>query len=77
MKSFERGACRDLDPAMFDPLPGDELAEARAKQHCRRCPVRLDCLALALNVDRLPGIWGGMTERERARHQPQPRSLQG
>ena len=69
MKQLDSGACRDVDPTVFDPMPGDVLAEERAKQYCRRCPVRLDCLALALAVRGLPGIWGGLTANERTRYQ--------
>ncbi len=68
MKSFDLGACRHVDPAVFDPAPGDEITEARAKRYCHTCPVRLDCLALALRVPNMPGIWGGLTAIERARH---------
>ena len=45
----------------------DDLAEARpAKRVCARCPVRQDCLELALTLDPPPeGIWGGLDEAER------------
>jgi WhiB family transcriptional regulator, redox-sensing transcriptional regulator len=40
-------------------------AQNRAKQVCKGCPVRTECLAEALD-DRIEwGVWGGMTERER------------
>jgi WhiB family redox-sensing transcriptional regulator len=67
--ALDQGACRNVDPLVFDPVPGDEMGEARAKRYCRQCPVRLDCLALALSLRMLPGVWGGLTERERAHHQ--------
>ncbi len=58
----ERGACRDADPdSLF--VPG--AAQHRAKRICRDCPVRLDCLAEALNNRIEFGVWGGLTERER------------
>ncbi len=58
----ERGACRDADPdSLF--VPG--AAQHRAKRICRDCPVRLDCLAEALDHRMEFGIWGGLTERER------------
>jgi len=58
----ERGACRDADPdTLF--VPG--AAQHRAKRICRDCPVRLDCLAEALDHRMEFGIWGGLTERER------------
>jgi len=37
----------------------------RAKQICQTCPVKLDCLAEALENEIEWGVWGGMTERER------------
>lgn len=37
----------------------------RAKQICHTCPVKLDCLAEALENKIEWGVWGGMTERER------------
>lgn len=58
----ERGACRDVDPdSLF--VPG--AAQHRAKRVCASCPVRLDCLAEALDNRMEFGIWGGLTERER------------
>jgi WhiB family redox-sensing transcriptional regulator len=42
-------------------------AQRRITQICAGCPVRLACLAEALD-DRIEwGVWGGMTERERRR----------
>ncbi|MDF2420175.1 WhiB family transcriptional regulator, partial [Trueperella pyogenes] len=32
---------------------------------CFSCPVRIECLADALDSNMSFGIWGGMTERER------------
>lgn len=58
----ERGACRNTDPdALF--VPG--AAQHLAKRICRDCPVRMDCLAEALDNRMEFGIWGGLTERER------------
>jgi WhiB family redox-sensing transcriptional regulator len=37
----------------------------RAKIICNSCPVRLECLADALDGRHQFGVWGGMTERER------------
>ncbi|MBA2390405.1 MAG: WhiB family transcriptional regulator [Geodermatophilaceae bacterium] len=58
----EQGACRDVDP---DSLFVAGAAQHRAKRVCARCPVRLDCLAEALDNRVQFGVWGGMTERER------------
>jgi WhiB family redox-sensing transcriptional regulator len=40
-------------------------AQNQAKQACRGCPVRTECLAEALDNQIEWGVWGGMTERER------------
>ena len=57
-----RGPCRDEHPELFF-LPGDN-AIAAAKNVCRRCPVRGECLNWALRNPEA-GIWGGLTEEER------------
>ena len=36
-----------------------------AKKVCKGCPVRMECLADALDNQVEFGVWGGMTERER------------
>lgn len=40
-------------------------AQRQAKQRCLGCPVRLECLADALQCGCDYGVWGGLTERER------------
>ncbi len=66
MFRMDQAACHAVDATTFDPVPGDEEAEGSAKRICARCPVRLECLTLALSDSRLTGIWGGLTARERA-----------
>jgi WhiB family transcriptional regulator, redox-sensing transcriptional regulator len=39
--------------------------QREARQLCRACPVRTECLAHALDQRIEFGVWGGMTERER------------
>ncbi|MFC4943338.1 WhiB family transcriptional regulator [Pseudonocardia sp. GCM10023141] len=39
--------------------------QREARQFCRTCPVRAECLAHALDEGIEFGVWGGMTERER------------
>jgi WhiB family redox-sensing transcriptional regulator len=57
-----RAACQDQDPDdMF--IPG--TAQNRTKTVCQGCPVRVECLADALDSRMEYGVWGGMTERER------------
>jgi WhiB family redox-sensing transcriptional regulator len=55
-------ACRNADP---DALFVQGAAQNRAKIICRSCPVRVECLADALDNRVEFGVWGGMTERER------------
>lgn len=61
------GACRGIDPNLFNHERGDNAAIRQAKAVCAGCPVRSDCLyyALSLGVRLLPGVWGGTSERER------------
>ena len=43
----------------------EAVEQRRILELCPDCPVRLDCLAEALD-DRIPwGVWGGMTEHAR------------
>jgi WhiB family transcriptional regulator, redox-sensing transcriptional regulator len=62
-------ACRSADPELFFPVSafGQALEQAaQAKAICARCPVRRQCLAFALRTRQAHGIWGGLTEEERA-----------
>lgn len=55
-------ACASSEP---DDLFVQGAAQRSARSVCFGCPVRLLCLADALD-NRVPfGVWGGMTERER------------
>jgi len=58
----EGAACRAVDP---DTLFVRGAEQHQAKQVCRTCPVRTECLAEALDSRSEFGVWGGMTERER------------
>ncbi|MFC8191733.1 WhiB family transcriptional regulator [Cellulomonas sp. NPDC057328] len=48
-----------------DALFVEGSAQRDARAVCQGCPVRLDCLADALDSRADFGVWGGMTERER------------
>ena len=65
------GACRSADPTMFFHPEGERGAARRrrveaAKAICAECPVLQRCREHALTVREPYGIWGGMSEEERA-----------
>ncbi len=65
-KSWQsRANCMGVDPDLFFPERGASTKEA--KEVCRGCVVRDDCLEFALRNSEKFGIWGGMSERERRR----------
>lgn len=57
--------CLGVDPDLFFPERGASTREA--KEVCRSCVVREQCLEFALQNGEKFGIWGGMSERERRR----------
>jgi WhiB family redox-sensing transcriptional regulator len=60
-----RANCMGVDPDLFFPERGASTREA--KEVCRGCVVRDECLEYALDNGEKFGIWGGMSERERRR----------
>jgi WhiB family redox-sensing transcriptional regulator len=65
-QTWQRQAnCMGVDPDLFFPERGASTREA--KEVCRGCVVREDCLEYALANGEKFGIWGGMSERERRR----------
>lgn len=62
--SWQRLAnCLGLDPDVFFPERGASTREA--KEVCRSCVVRAECLDFAVANGERFGIWGGLSERER------------
>lgn len=57
--------CLGIDPDLFFPERGASTREA--KEICRGCGVREECLEFALQNGEKFGIWGGLSERERRR----------
>ncbi len=57
--------CLGVDPDLFFPERGASTREA--KEVCRGCVVRNECLEYALVNGEKFGIWGGLSERERRR----------
>jgi WhiB family transcriptional regulator, redox-sensing transcriptional regulator len=61
----DQANCLGVDPDLFFPERGASTREA--KEVCRGCTVRADCLEFALQNGEKFGIWGGLSERERRR----------
>ena len=67
----EEAACRAYDNVLFFGDDGEselerQTREAHAKSICSSCPVREPCLEFALDTAQKYGIWGGLTDKERA-----------
>lgn len=62
-------ACRTHPhPDWWHADQSHQPAQVRAAiRVCLSCPIRLECLAQALDRGELYGIWGGATPAERAR----------
>jgi WhiB family redox-sensing transcriptional regulator len=61
----DQANCLGVDPDLFFPERGASTREA--KEVCRGCVVKNDCLEYALENGEKFGIWGGLSERERRR----------
>ncbi len=67
-----KAACRGMDDTWFFP-PDREQAKARAsriskaKSVCAHCPVLIDCREFALVNGEVFGVWGGLSEDDRAK----------
>jgi WhiB family redox-sensing transcriptional regulator len=61
----DQANCLGVDPDLFFPERGASTREA--KEVCKGCVVREDCLEYALANGEKFGIWGGLSERERRR----------
>lgn len=75
-----RAACLTEDPETFFPAVSGvalEAAAVPAKRVCAGCPVRMRCLAWALENREEHGIYGGYTpdERKSMRRSAQRREL--
>ena len=66
-----RAACRYVDSTVFFPPDGErppqrDARETRAKAICGRCPVIGQCATYAIQYGERYGVWGGLSEQERA-----------
>lgn len=63
---MSRGRCR----GMQDLFGSEEKVDViRAKEVCKTCPVKSECLDFALRYNERALVWGGMTPYERQRVQ--------
>jgi WhiB family transcriptional regulator, redox-sensing transcriptional regulator len=60
-----KARCGNVPPKVFFPRNGEGVDDAR--RYCDRCPVRVPCLAYALENQIQYGVWGGMSARARQR----------
>ena len=64
-----RSACLDENPELFFPIGNSGLALVQieeGKAVCLRCEVVETCLEWAMESGQDAGVWGGMSEDERA-----------
>jgi len=71
-RSWQMAAlCRGNHSYLFFPPSTQERKEERERRElkahaiCMVCPVRVDCLDFAVEINESYGIWGGLTEVER------------
>lgn len=74
----DRAACKGADAELFfgrdgEPRAERAMREARARAICDLCPVSARCLGEALTNSIRYGIWGGLTEEQRADERPRAR----
>jgi hypothetical protein len=67
--ALSSAACKGADADLFfgpdaEFVTARREREAKAKAICADCPVRLECLAYALDTGQAYGIWGGLNEDE-------------
>ena len=71
---MDLAVCPEVDPELFFPDEGAITSlSAPVRVLCRSCEVRPQCLSYAL-THHVEGIWGGFTERARARVRAQHRA---
>jgi WhiB family redox-sensing transcriptional regulator len=62
----KRAACLDDDPEKwFPPVSVITQRTRDAIELCGWCPVRLDCLTVAIRDKHEEGIWGGLLPQQR------------
>lgn len=68
MSWHKQAACRDLPSVWWFPEPHTTMLEiAAARNTCKTCEVKAQCLEYALAANEQYGLWGGMDFDERRR----------
>lgn len=67
----EEAECRSYQNTLFFGEEGESELERQAREDaakavCRSCPVIEPCLEFALETNQKYGIWGGLSDKERA-----------
>lgn len=64
----EKAICRNSNAELFFPIGTTghalEIVEA-AKEVCKQCDVKKECLQFSFDTNQESGIWGGYSESER------------
>lgn len=76
-----KAACKGQDTSLFfidnGPLTSKRvrIGISKAKSICKSCDIQVECLMNAVNNEENHGIWGGFTQKERAKFFPEARSI--
>ena len=62
---YQHAHCRGINADFFYPARGDTAGILAAINYCQDCPVRIECLTVALDTNEWEGIWGGTSARQR------------
>jgi WhiB family transcriptional regulator, redox-sensing transcriptional regulator len=67
----DKAACFGANMELFfgpdgERAPARERREQKALRICAGCPVRAACREHALSAPEISGVWGGLTEEQRA-----------
>lgn len=63
MNWLENAKCKKMDTSIFFPNTSEQ--SQRARDICKDCSVRLECLKYAMDNDIVYGVWGGLGEQGR------------
>lgn len=58
--------CAQSNPDSWFPEKGQDNVAKTARRLCQGCPVKAWCLMAAIERREVWGVWGGLSERQRA-----------